>query len=459
MRFRLTIAFVALCGWGAVSRPARAADRIELIAPAGTALRVAIDETIALTRVGQAVHGTLVEPLYAYDRIVLPAGARVAGHVAALEDPSRAARLRNWSNGRFSPNRRVAIVFDTVDRDDGPIALQALGVDGIVNVKRQVAADVRSRSPGDGDSDSVTDRAKGAVKNRVRDSIASAKERASDALSTIKSPGKMEKVKLFLIEQLPYHRQYLSKGTVYDAKLQAAVSFGTGDAATLADVGTLPAPSSVVRARLAATIDSASTARGTKIEAVVLQPVFSRDGALILPQGTRLTGEVTVAKPARRLHRNGQLRFLFESVDMPQRPATPLLASLHSIDVSADDRIAVDEEGGAAATNTATRFIAPSLAILALRGGVDHHDHLDPDGDGHIIQSGHPGALGAGGFLGLGMIGAVIGPIWRPVGLALSAVGVARTTYSNILGKGQEVRFVEDTPIELQLAPGPSPAP
>ena len=459
MRLWLTTALVALCCCGPVSRRAHAADRIELIAPTGTALRVTIDETIALTRVGQAIHGALVEPLYAYDRVVLPAGARVVGHVAALEDPSRAARLRSWSSGRFSPSRRVTVVFDTIIRSDGPIALQALGVDGIMNVKRQVAADARSRPAGDGASESVTDRARGAVKNRVRDSIASTKARASDTLSTIKNPGKMEKLKLFLIEQLPYHRQYLSKGTVYDAKLQGPVSFGAADAVALADAGTLPAPSSMVRARLATTIDSASTARGTTIEAIVLQPVFSSDGALILPQGTRLAGEVTVAKPARRLHRNGQLRFLFESVDIPQRPATPLLASLHSIDISADDRIAVDEEGGAAATNSATRFIAPSLAILALRGGVEHHEHLDPDGDGHIIQSGHPGALGAGGFLGLGMIGAVIGPIWRPAGIALSVVGVARTTYSNILGKGQEVRFVEDTPIELQLAPGPSPAP
>ena len=446
MRLRLTIALVALCCCGAISRPAHAADRIELIAPVGTALRVTIDETIALTRVGQSVHGTLVEPLYVYDRIVLPGGARVVGHVAALEDPSRAARLRSWSNGLFSPNRRLTIVFDTVVRDDGPIALQALGVDGIVNVKRQVAAGAQSRSPGDGDSDHVTDRANTGVKTRVRDSIASARERASDALSTIKGPGKMEKLKLFLIEQLPYHRQYLRKGTVYDAKLQAAVSFGAADTVTLADAGTLPAPSSVVRARLATTIDSASAARGTKIEAVLLQPVFSGDGALILPQGTRFTGEVTVAKPARRLHRNGRLRFLFESVDMPQRPATPLLASLHSIDISADGRIAVDEEGGATTTNSAKRFIAPSLAFLALRGGVDRNDF------------GHSARLGGGGFLGLGMIGAVIGPIWRPVGIALSAVGVARTTYSNILGKGQEVRFVEGTPIELQLAPGPGPA-
>jgi hypothetical protein len=76
-----------------------------------------------------------------------------------------------------------------------------------------------------------------------------------------------------------------------------------------------------------------------------------------------------------------------------------------------------------------------------------------------MIQSGHPGAMGTGGFLGVGAVGAIVGPMWRPAGIAFSLVGVARTTYKNILSKGQEVRFAEDTPIELQLAPGPSPAP
>jgi hypothetical protein len=269
----------------------------------------------------------------------------------------------------------------------------------------------------------------------------------------------MERFKFLLLNQLPYHRQYLGKGTVYDARLQEDVSFGAVDGAPFAPRGTRPSPLSLLRARLATPLDSASTPKGAKLEAIVIQPVISRDGELVLPQGTRLTGEVTVARPARRLHRNGQLRFLFESVEVPKQDPAPLLASLHSVDVSADDRIGLDEEGGAAVSNSKTRFIAPSLAVLALRGSLHHHDHLDPDGDGHIIQSGHPGALGAGGFLGLGVLGAVIGPMWRPAGIALSVVGIARTTYKNILGKGQEVRFGEDTPIELQLAPGPSPAP
>jgi hypothetical protein len=366
--------------------------------------------------------------------------------------------LRAWSSGNFSPNRRATIAFDAVERDGQTIALNALGVNGIANVRREVARDP-SAPAGEDAPKGVTGRAKDEARQKIRESIASARARANDALSMIKGPGKGERFKFFLLNQLPYHRQYLTKGTVYDARLQSDVSFGAVEAMPVAAAGTRPAPLSLLRARLATSLDSASTPKGTALEAVVLQPVMSSDHELILPQGTRLTGEVTVARPARRFHRNGQLRFLIERVNLPEQPAAPLLASLHSVDASADDRIALDEEGGAAAGDSKTRFIAPALAVLAFRGGLEHHDHLDPDGDGHIIHSGHPGALGAGGFLGLGAIGAAIGPAWRPAGLALSAVGIVRTTYKNIFGKGQEVHFGEDTPIELQLAPGPSPAP
>jgi len=457
MRSALTTAMVGLCCWGFVSAPAHA-DRVELIATAGTPLRIAIDETTSLKSVGQMVHGTLVEPLYAYDRMVLPAGAHVSGHVASLDGPSPVARLKAWSSGDFSPNRRATIEFDAVDRDGHTIALSALGVNGIANVRREIATS--AAAPGDEDGPKgVTAHAKEEARRKIRESIASARARASEALSMIKGPGKMERFKLLLLNQLPYHPQYLTKGTVYDARLQTDVSFGTVDGAPVAATGTRPAPLSLLRARLAASLDSASTPKGTAFEAVVIQPVLSSDHELILPQGTRLTGEVTVARPARRLHRNGQLRFLIERVDLPEQPAAPLLASLHSIDASADDRISLDEEGGAAVGDSKTRFIAPALAVLAFRGGLEHHDHLDPDGDGHIIHEGHPGALGAGGFLGLGTLGAAIGPAWRPAGLALSAVGIVRTMYKNVFGKGQEVHFGEDTPIELQLAPGPSPAP
>jgi hypothetical protein len=277
----------------------------------------------------------------------------------------------------------------------------------------------------------------------------------SDAIAAIKAPGRAERLKLLLIYRLPYHRQYLTKGTVYDAELQAPLTFGRVDGVPLAVAGASPAPSSILRARLTTILDSATTARGSRVVAVVTEPVLSAEHQLVVPEGTQLTGEVTVARRARWFHRNGQLRFLFESVHMPQRETT-LLASLHSVDVSADEHLAVDEEGGTRATNSKTRFIAPALAVLALAGAGDGEDHpvspTHPTGGG-----GNPGSMSLGGLLGFSVVGAAIAPFSQPLGLALAIAGVARTTYSSVVGKGHNVRFEADTPLELELAPGPSP--
>jgi hypothetical protein len=344
--------------------------------------------------------------------------------------------------------------------------LRALGLNGTGNMRRQVAADSRSRRTAEPEADGTVARARQAIKQHVSESIATARQRASDAIAGIREPGRIARLKLMVLDRLPYHRQYLRKGTVYDAQLQAPVVFGRVEQATLAAAGTLPPPSSILRARLATTLDSSTTTRGSRLEAVVTEPVFSADHQLILPEGTRLSGEVTVVKPARRLHRNGQLRFLFDRVQPPQGDATTLLASLHSIDLSANDHVVVDEEGGASVSDSKTRFVAPALALMALAGASDGGEHhLDADdpgfGSGAATvgrEGGNLGSRSLGGLFGFGLAGAALGRLSHPVGIAFAAIGVARTMYSNVLGKGQDVRFVEDARIELQLAPGPSPA-
>jgi hypothetical protein len=465
-RAHLFAAATAVTGTLAVTPAAIAQtpERVELLVRAGTPLRVALDETVAIKKIGQTVSGTLVEPLYAYDRLVLPIGAHIVGHVASLENPSKLARLRAWSGGDFAPKRHAVLQFDSVTRDGATVSLQALGLNATANVRRHVAVSPKPRSAEEPKSNGTVARARQEISQRAHESIAAAKQKASETIAAIKEPGKAERVKSMLIAQLPYHRQYLNKGTVYDAQLQAPMEFGGVEPAALAVAGTLPAPSSILRARLATSLDSAKTTRGSRLEAVVTEPVFSADHQLILPEGTRLTGEVTVARPARRFHRNGQLRFLFDSVETPQREATTLKASLHSVDASADDHLAVDEEGGARATDSKTRFVAPALALMALAGASDGHEHqLDQDdagfGTGALRQGGgNPGSQLLGGFLGFGLIGAGVARLSHPLGIAFAAVGVARTMYSNVLGKGQDVRFVADTPVELRLAPGPSPA-
>jgi hypothetical protein len=120
----------------------------------------------------------------------------------------------------------------------------------------------------------------------------------------------------------------------------------------------------------------------------------------------------------------------------------------------------VDDEGGATLDNSKTRFIAPALSLLSLRASLDGDGHhfADPDGDGSIKTAGSGvGGRGLGGFLGIGLIGVAVSQITRPVGIAMGVYGAARTMYTNVLGRGREVTFAQDTPIQVRLAPGPLP--
>ena len=57
------------------------------------------------------------------------------------------------------------------------------------------------------------------------------------------------------------------------------------------------------------------------------------------------------------------------------------------------------------------------------------------------------------GFLGLGFLGAGIGQISRPAAIGLGVYGAVRTLYSNVLGKGHDVVFPQNTVIQVQLSP------
>jgi len=426
---------------------------VPLTVAAGRSIEVVIDERITIKSVGQPIAGNLVEPLYAFDREVVPAGTRVLGHVAALEDLSKVARTRAMLSGDLTPKHRVVLQFDTLVFDDGRrVAIQTQVLTEIPHLKRTSAPPEREPDA----DESTVHRAEREAKDYVKQSVESAKQKGRDVLAEITQPGRTERMKQAVIERLPYHPQAIDAGTGYHASLLSDIDFGAAAPTELAGADERPAPSSILKARLVTTMDSSKTPRGTAIRAAVTEPVFSADHRLIFPEGTVLEGEVTYAKPAKRFHRNGQLRFLFERVQMPSGEASTLLASLQSAHTSEDDRVVLDDEGGAKLENSKTRFIAPALALLALRGTLDRGEHPDPDGDGHMIESSNPGAVTAGGFFGLGLLGIPLSHMAPPIGVGLSIFGAAKTVYANILAKGREVQFAAETPIQLQLAPGPS---
>ena len=204
-------------------------------------------------------------------------------------------------------------------------------------------------------------------------------------------------------------------------------------------------------------IGSATSARGTPIEAVLTRPVLSTDQRLILPEGTRLTGEVMLVKRARWFHRHGQLRFLFERVQPPDQTPETLLASLYAVQSRQADRVTVDEEGGTTSTSSKLRFAAPALAALALVGTFQGRLDYDTDGAGPETKYGGVGSDTVGGLLGAGLLGVAINQLGRPATITTTVLGLGRTVYSSVIAKGREISFPADTAIQLQLGSGATP--
>jgi hypothetical protein len=420
---------------------------VALVVKPGTSLRIVLEQRLIVKRVGQPVVGTLTEDVYAYDRVVFPAGASVEGHIDAFEEAPRTARLRAMIGGSFSSLRRVIVRFDAVALDDGRrIAIETVVEGNPGRVSRYVAASSQRADP-----------ERPGIVARVREEIEQRKNAAVAAIDAIKEPGRVDRLKELAIDRLPYHPQYFGKGAVFSAALVSPVTIGSVAPIAVAAAGTLPAPESIVNARLVTTLDSGKTPKGTLVEAVVTTPVFSADHQLILAEGSTIRGEVTLAATARRFRRNGRLRFLFESVQPPAQESRVLMASLYSVETGADDHVAIDEEGGTKIESSGTRFVAPTLALLALRATADPGRHgFDNDADDGTLRSPGVGARSAGGFLGWGLIGAAISQISQPAAVAFAAVGAARSVYSSFLAKGHEVSFAVDTPIQVRLAPGAS---
>src|SRR5690348_13726065 len=54
---------------------------IPLTVPAGTPLKVALDQETRIRQIGQTVHGKIVDPVYAFDKLVIPSGSDVLGKI------------------------------------------------------------------------------------------------------------------------------------------------------------------------------------------------------------------------------------------------------------------------------------------------------------------------------------------------------------------------------------------
>jgi hypothetical protein len=417
-------------------------DTIELVVAAGRPLRVALDRRLRVKRVGQAVTATVVEPVYAYDRVVVHAGAKVTGIVERLDRPPQKAAWFGFAQLDFCPARPVTLRFRELLLADGTtIPLSTRVGPGQGSVVLSAAAPRKKTLP-------------------KRAAEAALPRAEPDPTPYVKRRGTMRRFKDSVLARLPFHAQYIDEGTVYDAELLVPLRFGAAVPTRRAPEGT-PAPAdAVLQARLLTGLGSGSTPRGTPIEAVLTVPLFSDAQELLLPEGTALSGQVTFARAARSFHRHGQLRLLFENARAPEADSFRLLASLFAAEVSGGKRLAIDHEGGARMTSSSARFVAPALAAGALAASTAMEPVSEVPEPGVPPGALEPNSLGtaAGGFSGLGLLGAGLSQLSRPTAIGLGVVGLAQSVYDNLLAKGREVAFPAGTRIQVLLAPPPAPA-
>lgn len=402
-------------------------EAIALTLPTGTPLQIALVKEERIRKVGQVIHGRLVRPVYAFDHLVIPVGAEATGHISKIGGISGKKRTLGILNVDLTPARPVEIEFDDLALADGRhMRLHTSVTPGSGQVMRLATAGEHEKA--------------NMVKTAASQKMQEAKQEWFNAMKQVKEPGKMHRVLRYGLAQLPMRPQYLDAGTLYFAELQEPLDFGSEPLTTqtASALGTPPPPGSLVHALLVTPLNSATTQKGSEVEALISQPLFDGD-RLILPQGSRLRGPVLQVRPARRLHRNGQLRIAFRELVPPEGTVQRVVTSLEGVQSGAEDHAQLDTEGGTRATASKTRFADTGISVgLALVGQGGQHD------------VGEAGPV-AGGATAFKLVGIIVGVFIRSHSLAIvmSAFGGSRSIYNNFLGRGRDISFPKNTAMEI----------
>lgn len=419
--------------------------QIALDVPSGTPLRVVLDKEIRIRKTGQRIQGKIAEPVYAYDKLVVPAGSVVNGSVTHISGVPATKRVLSALDANFSPTRAVEVTFDQLGIPNGrqiPIHTKVSpGSQGVLEFA--VAADVKKE-----DNAAKKNAAKRKVSAKVSEKKQQISQEWNAAREQIAAPGKLHRLKRILIAEAPVHPQYFDAGTRFNAELVDPLSFGTEELAQekIRMVGTAPADGSIIHALLRTPLDSATSAKGDTVEAVMTEPLIASDH-LILPEGTVLRGSVLQVQPARNLRRDGQMRIVFHELEPPGSVQQHVEASLEGVEVKDDQNLTLDSEGGAQATTPKTRYLKTGIAIALAAGS------LSPDADaGASGQSfGEVAGRGLNGASGFKVIGFAVGALVRSRAVAsgFGAYGASMSIYSNFLSRGHDVVYPRDTAMAI----------
>jgi hypothetical protein len=408
---------------------------IPLTVPAGTPLKVALDKEVRIQKVGQTIHGKTTEPLYAFDKLLVPAGSGVSGKIAEIGGISVKTRTLDAMNADFSPERPLRVELDELIMPSGqhlPIhTLVSPGSNGVLEF-------VPANQPKPG----TVAEGKSLAKTRIAQAREDAKKQLAVFKTQLTSPGKVHRLERFAFAQSPYRPQYLDPGTSFSATVPEPLMFGSEELTPemVANIGQLPASGGVVHAWLATPLSSATNKRGDTVEAVVSQPLIV-DHKLYLPQGSKLKGTVLQVRAAHRFGKNGQLRISFQQVLPPDGLEQEIQSTLEGVEAAKGENLALDSEGGAQVKTSKTRYLTTGIAVmLAASSASPDEDRGLRNGAGGGSDAGGGAMTGASGFK---LIGTLVGAFAhsRTLVAGIGAYGAARSIYGHFLARGHDVVY------------------
>jgi type IV secretory pathway VirB10-like protein len=381
-----------------------------IMVEAGNDLRCRLEKGVRITKSGEPITAKLVEPVYAATTMAIPEGSTIKGHVSSISSapPGKGQLLR----GDFTRPRTANVTFDNVILPDGTaVQIHTDTAIGVSDVKTaQYLA--KSQRPG-------------------------VRQKMKDAAKPLSEPNKLQRLSQAAVTSLPYHPEYLSQGTIFDATLLEAVE--TTSTVDQAEAHS-PLDDGYLHVRLLTPMNSGLSAAGSPIEAVVPRPYYNADHVLVYPAGTKLEGTVTKAVAAGWMKKNGGLLFAFHSAQTPDGTTTEMIATVAGIQAAGGQRLSVGLEGGVkATTSTFSRLRAPIYLIGPSRAVADN-----------TVDKTAWSRAGEGNK-GFGLLGAGAAQASVSTAIGFGYFGAAVHIYDGFFARGSNVELPVNTPVFLRI--------
>ncbi len=464
-RREISIILAILVGIRPLSAQAPSALSVPLEVDAGTPLRVYIPHRIWF-HLGAPVSAILIEPVWSFDRIVLPVGTKLEGRISRLTPAAKFIRVRAFLGGDFTPLKQAEVSFETLLFADGrKVAISTLDVPGLPMIyapPRPAKKNAQQKTKAqESNPSSKMNQLRRLIRQRAQGEIDT---RTQGLYTIVRGPNKREALESLLLSKLPWHPQWYRSGTRFDPITRQSLVLGNVDITEdkLTALGDAPPPDATANVRISQTISSSDARPGDPVTGVLTAPLISpSDGKLILPEGAQVSGKVTQSQRARMLHRGGKLRFNIENISLPpaleaySRRVPRVQAQLAAAEADPAG-VKVDQEGTAKATESNTRFLRPIVAGLIAAKSMDND--TGKQATSTSVGTAAPGnTIGStlGGLSGFGLFGMALAQGPHQIGSVFGFYGLGLSVYTTVISRGNDVRFEKNSEILIKFGAPP----